>query len=648
MACAAVTALLAKGADVNATCVAGTPLSFAAAHTRTDVVSDLLDAGADPMQLLDASLLDLAPSVWARLAPLIPAEQKPGFLQLRSGIGNTLLICAVQRSEVAALCILNDWQATRDDITAANSIGRTALYFAAQQGFSNIAALLLDKGAEANAPADASPQAFPLYAALMFCVESRRVESVQTLLRGGAHLGPSGNLLEAVLEHVPDVSSFFMHGGQLHDFIATPDAAGNTALHVAVRLRRFGACQQLVALGADPLQPNSLNQLPLHIAEPGSALWLFLAGLHADAVLLWADANGDTPLHIAARSGDPALLRELIVRCDKRVHTLLNGEDVAGMPQLRHDCPLKVLIGAIVAQPRPERVRPLPSLTGPVPLALKAGAAHFEGLYARRDDGDVTLRVAGGARTAHSLVLKACSFVIRMQLRDTPGADITLDGSVPCPVTVETVDALLRYIYTGELADTSDEVVHALLFLAGYYRISHLPQLLEQRLLAHLSADTATDLLQLAITPGVPQLPALLRAAQHCAAQCVYRGLDSAPAIAVLMQDMLRSASDAAARGVATGFFDALLAVQAENCDAEADARYCDDLAAQAAEFVRDAAAIGEDLEDYDASRTFMDGVRLEYVTNVEIGDRHVIRNRDRSYARAQAAPGDRDPAPHL
>ena len=333
--------------------------------------------------------------------------------------------------------------------------------------------------------------------------------------------------------------------------------------------------------------------------------------------------GGLTPLHIAARVGDPALLRELLVRCDEPIITLLNGAKMAGMRQPR-DCPLKCLIDAVAAHGFPERIRPLPSLTGPAPLALKYILQGTPVLVT--DDGDITLRCAdGGTCTAHSLVLKACSRVPRLQLCDTPGADINLDSSMPCTVTVQTVDVLLRYIYTGELADTSDEVMLALLILAGFYRINHLPQLLEQHLLAQLSADTVADLLQLVVTPGVPPLPALLRAAQHCAAQCVYRGLDCAPAIAVLMQDMLRAASDAAARAVATGFFDALLAVQAEYCDAEADAHYCDDLAAQAVEFIMESVETGENFEDYGASRTFMDGVRLAYVTNYEIGERHVI-----------------------
>ena len=123
--------LLAKGADVNAACAAGTPLSHAAALGHIDIFIALLKAGADVTALLGSNDLLSAPSLWAVLAPHVTAEQKPQFMQLRSAEGDTPLMRAIQHSEAAAVCILDDWHAAREDIVAANAAGHTALYFAA-------------------------------------------------------------------------------------------------------------------------------------------------------------------------------------------------------------------------------------------------------------------------------------------------------------------------------------------------------------------------------------------------------------------------------------------------------------------------------------------------------------------------------------
>lgn len=186
----------------------------------------------------------------------------------------------------------------------------------------------------------------------------------------------------------------------------------------------------MLSAGADSLAPNKLGQLPLHVAAPDSPEWSLLASQYADVALLWADANGNTPLHIAARLGDPALLQELLVRSDEPVHKLLKGQP-GGL-----DCPLKCLVDAVAEKPRVQRLRPLPSLAGLVPPALRAVPAHFDALYKRRHEGGVTLRAAGGERSAHSFVLRACSAVLNVQLRDNPDADVLFDGSL------ETLDAV--------------------------------------------------------------------------------------------------------------------------------------------------------------------------------------------------------------
>lgn len=146
-------------------------------------------------------------------------------------------------------------------------------------------------------------------------------------------------------------------------------------------------------------------------------------------------------------------------------------------------------------------------------------------------------------------------------------------------------------------------------------------------MLGLLSADNALDLLRLVASPGVPPLPALLRAAQRAAAHCVYRGLGCAPEVSGLMQDMLRS--DQGPENVAvSGFFNELVAAQAEFCDFAADERYCDALAREAAEFIDHTIdhSLEREIETYSESRDFADGVSVMVERNFDVRRyKHVI-----------------------
>ena len=250
--------LLEAGANPNARSHAGTPLHAAAGgYAGSDVVTALLEAGAE--------------------------------VNARDGSGATPLHI-VRNAEV-----INALAAAGAEVGATDDRSRTPLHVAARGGRdSSTIAALVAVGADLNAR-DLTGRT-----ALHEAAERGRAETIAALVAAGA-----------------DVDS--------------PDATGNTPLHATRSSRRRSSAvgeaivQKLLDLGADPTTRNHRGEIayPAGFAD-ACAQWNtrgFMQAATPDAVAACLEAgveinapnaDGDTPLHLAAWVGDPSVAALLL------------------------------------------------------------------------------------------------------------------------------------------------------------------------------------------------------------------------------------------------------------------------------------------------------------------------------------------------
>jgi ankyrin repeat protein len=323
----AVLLLLEHGSDPNvAEAVEGqTALMWAAAEGHLEVIDTLLRAGADP-------------NLKARTSELTKRSMRTDF---PSG-GFTALMWAARDGQEAMVRRLVEAGA---DVNATNGDGATAMLLAIVNDRYDMAALLLELGADAN---DGS---------LWQAIEMRDAPT-DWRARDGSRLRPdhpnrlSGlELIERLLAAGADPNKPFT--GQMHNASMCCDAkASGTPFYRAAVAADVDSMKLLIARGADvewtpkpvegaPPMPfgDNTGLTPLLVAINGGKGLLMAGGpgdireskigiwreagnrTPADAVklLLESGANpnavtpkGDTALHIAARDGRLEVLRELV------------------------------------------------------------------------------------------------------------------------------------------------------------------------------------------------------------------------------------------------------------------------------------------------------------------------------------------------
>jgi ankyrin repeat protein len=332
---AVVKRLIAAGASVNARerWFGETALMWAAAENHAEAVRVLVGAGADinaRSTLLEAPVLEFprsggpnSPFPRGGWTALMFAAREGAIDAARAlaDLGANLNLVALPQTDVPL---------KPEDLKAAESgVGTTALVFAIINSHYDLAAALLDKGANPNV-ADVAGMA-ALYAAVdmnsLQWVQGRpapiltdrldAVDLVRLLLRKGAD--PNARLKTRPLKRHHDAGSTLNFG------------EGTTALIRAARTNDVNVMKALLEAGADPFAtlPDRTNALMIaagqgygglrgegiRIVTPDAegaaeAVQLLLdQGMDADAF----NNAGNTPLHAAVNRGD-AVVKVLVSR----------------------------------------------------------------------------------------------------------------------------------------------------------------------------------------------------------------------------------------------------------------------------------------------------------------------------------------------
>ena len=282
-----------------------TPLHLAAGRTvgtldeRLKVVETLLDAGADPNAEQDDGV---GPPLSVVSSPEIARA-----LLRRGADGHGALRMAVGKRRHDAVATL---VGEGVDVDGRDDEGSSHLLRAVTSGDSRLAHLLLDLGADPDAPVGTGGET-PLQVA----VRQEMSDVVAGLLNAGADPNVSNDrgvtpLLQALRSGDRRLTNLLLDAG------ADPNAAtasdGDTPLRIALRDNQRDLAAALLKAGADPNAPDgqgaSLLLRSLASGDRDLAVWLIEAG--ADSSVR-AD-SGDTPLLIAVREHLPRVVAALL------------------------------------------------------------------------------------------------------------------------------------------------------------------------------------------------------------------------------------------------------------------------------------------------------------------------------------------------
>lgn len=278
-----------------------TPLLMAALAGRFDVVSALIDAGADitacvwrryriynnrsgglttlhlavyydaklTVEVLlskgaDASAIecnDRTPMFFVQSAEVVNALVAKGALVRTRGGGTTPLHEAVARGSLSAVKALVAHGAHLNHI---DSSSKTPLHIAIKESYTEVAKFLISAGADLDfaLPDDTSP----LHHAVLAC----NSEIIEALVVGGATVdakGPDGC--------TPLHYAIAINGIEAVDYLLSKGASinepakllGYTALHFAAVYGRVGIVELLVTKGADKSATDKMGQTPLQLFD---------------------------------------------------------------------------------------------------------------------------------------------------------------------------------------------------------------------------------------------------------------------------------------------------------------------------------------------------------------------------------------------
>jgi len=360
--------LVRAGANVKAANRYGvTPLSLASTNGNEAIVGLLLKAGADPNTALPGG--ETALMTAARTGKL---EAVRALLAAGAGVnakesrrGQTALMWAAAEGHVAAVEALIQAGA---DLRARLDSGFTPLLFAVREGRSGAVRALLKAGADVNdtlqtqtRPESARRVGYARRprggaSALALAVTNAHYELAAMLLDAGADPNAAGPGLTALhvisgvrkpgvgdndpapegsgsMTSMELVKKLVKHGADINARMTRRVSVGATSLNtlgatpffLAARTSDAELMRALAALGADPLLTSADNSTPLMAAaglgtrSPGEdagteseVLDALQAALDLGADLNAADNNGETAMHGAAYKNLPAAVQFLV------------------------------------------------------------------------------------------------------------------------------------------------------------------------------------------------------------------------------------------------------------------------------------------------------------------------------------------------
>uniref|UniRef100_A0A8C7MDH8 Ankyrin repeat domain 52 n=1 Tax=Oncorhynchus kisutch TaxID=8019 RepID=A0A8C7MDH8_ONCKI len=286
--------LLHKNEEVNALDQERrTPLHAAACLGDVHIMDLLINSGASinakdqgwrtPLHRAAASQNEKAVGLLLRQDAEVNARDKFWQTPLHVAAANRATRCA--EALIPKLSSLN----------VADRSGRTALHHAAHSGHVEIVKLLVSRSADAMCRDKRGYT--PLHAA----AASGQIEVVKYLLRLGSEVRCQGVGLHTVTIirslNLSEVVRPYNH-------LISPNAFGNTALHMACYTGQEAVANELVNRGANVNQPNHHGGTPLHLAavSTNGALCLELL-VNNGADVNMQSKEGKSPLHMAAIHG---------------------------------------------------------------------------------------------------------------------------------------------------------------------------------------------------------------------------------------------------------------------------------------------------------------------------------------------------------
>ena len=326
--------LLEAGADASSANAEGeTALMVAARTGRPEAVSALLARGANPNSKEgwrgQTALMWAAAEGHAAVIDLLVA--RGADLKARSGAGFTALLFAAREGRIAAVDALlkagadmNEWLPVRrrgpqaqDQPPPPPEVGLNAFLLAAGNAHYELAAWLLDRGADPNA----APQG---YTALHQVSWVRKAG-----ISGSNNPAPQGS---GSIDSLTFVRRLVAKGAQLNARVTKRPSMGVTTLNsigatpflLAARTADAQLMRLLAELGADPKLTNEDGSTPLMVAaglgtnspgeDPGTepeVLEAVKVALDLGNDLNAVDKNGETAMHGAAYKHVPSVVRYL-------------------------------------------------------------------------------------------------------------------------------------------------------------------------------------------------------------------------------------------------------------------------------------------------------------------------------------------------
>jgi ankyrin repeat protein len=350
---AMVATLLKAGADANATLPGGeTALMTASFAGAVDVMALLITHGAN-VNATDDGMGQTA-LMWAAaegheraIAALVAARAD---IAARSTGGWTALLFAVREGRLAAVRALLDAGADVDDTLMVSRPrgrqggaapgpvkGASALVVAVTNAHYELAALLLDKGADPNAAAQG-------WTALHQLTWVRRPGQGSTgPSPAGSGSMTSLDLVRKLAQHGADLNARMTQRAQVG--VTALNMMGATPLLMAARSADAPLMRLLAELGADPRLPNQDGSTPLIVAagvgthspgeDPGSEAEVLEAvqvALELGNDINAVDNNGNTAMHGVAFKQVPSVVPFLAQRADI---TIWNQRNKQGWTPLR-------------------------------------------------------------------------------------------------------------------------------------------------------------------------------------------------------------------------------------------------------------------------------------------------------------------------